>query len=859
MIYAFKTKEIAELSQVGGKAISLIEMTAAGFNVPEGFVLSVDFFSDWQENIRTTAAWQEFRNAPDKAHCDALKALATVLTLTDAQNASIEIALNELDDKTLFAVRSSSPEEDLEEASFAGQYDTILGVVPEQLEKAIAKAFASMFDTRVVEYKKLNKITLDDPRIAVIVQKQIASEVSGIAFSLNPANNCYDEAMVSASFGLGESIVAGQVTPDTFVVEKVKKQILERKVASKAFGLWLEDGGGTVERNNEDPKAPSLNDEQVLLVADLASRCEIHYGMPMDIEWAMERGRLYLLQARPITSYLPLFPELVTEPGVEKYLYVDIMGLTQGFTENLSVLGTDYWSRMLQVVKMGIMPEGRDGAVISLHGRQYLHISNMAKAMGSKQISKLFSGYDLPTRRAFESVDFDEYMPSKKTKKTKKIPMKIFKMMLAVGPASLKAVFTDHRTVRDEYIEISDIVKQSVRLDLDIRKPYTQLIDESLVGVTQLIKSAGMIMAGMTALSGMKKLFKGQDVEDLVISMGMDLDGNPTSAMGHYMFKLAGYEDVKSTSSGEEFKERIGKREYSEEFLKDFDEYMVLYGARGFKEVDIAAKRTYEDLPAFFNQLVHINIEDNRLLDVKERRKEAYDKLLAIATQEGFEKKFIKQATKYQETFGYREDPKLVIVLAADQLRRAAFVLADRFVAEGRLVNRDQIFDLTAEDINQAQKDSGYDLIKARGENLSHYVSAEQVKNWPNIIDSRGKIIRENSVSEDGDIVGDPIAPGVIEGRAKVLYSPYEKQLEPGEILVTKATEPAWTPVFVNAVGVVLEVGGPLQHGAIIAREYGIPCVSGVADVQNLINDGDLLQVDGSRGIVRILEDSAAY
>jgi pyruvate,water dikinase len=859
MIYAFNTKEETKLSQVGGKAKSLIEMTAAGFDVPEGFVLSVDFFANWMEIIRATTDWQDFLSVPDKEECDALKVRAVELKLTEEQKASIETALNELKEKTLFAVRSSSPEEDLEDTSFAGQYDSVLGVVPDQLETAIAHAFASMFDTRVVEYKKLNGIPLDNPRIAVIVQKQIASEVSGIAFSLNPANNCYDEAMVSASFGLGEAIVSGQVTPDTFVVDKVKKEILTRKVASKAFGLWLMEDGGTIERINEDPGTSSLDDEQILQVAELAAACEAHYAKPMDIEWAIEEGTLYLLQARPITTYLPLFPELLTEPGEKKNLYIDIMGLTQGFTENLSELGTDFWSEMLQVAKMGIMPEGRDGVVVSLHGRQYIHISNLAKAMGIKQVEKLFSGYDMPTRRAFKSIDFNEYMPKKKTEKTKKIPMKIFKMMLAVGPASLKSVFTDHRKVREDYVRISDSVKLEVREDLDIEKPFTQLIDESLLNVIKLIRSAGMIMAGMTALSGMKKLFKGQDVEDLVISMGMDLDGNPTSAMGHYMFKLASYEEIKNTSTGEEFAERIGKRDYTEEFLADYDEYMVLFGARGFKEIDIAAQRSYEDLPAFFNQLAHINTEDNRLLDVKERRKKAYDKLLGIAKQEGFEKKFVKLATKYQETFGYREDPKFVIVLVTDQLRRVALILADQFVVEGRLANRDQIFDLTAAEISRAQRDSGFDMMGAREENLAHYVLPTQVKNWPNIIDSRGKIIRDNSKGEDGDIVGDPIAPGKVTGRAKVLHSPYEKQLESGEILVTKATEPAWTPVFVNAAGVVLEVGGPLQHGAIIAREYGIPCVSGVADVQNLIKDGDLIEVDGSRGIVRILEDSGAY
>ncbi|WP_432664413.1 PEP/pyruvate-binding domain-containing protein [Wukongibacter baidiensis] len=853
MIYGFKTKKVPSLSQVGGKAKALIETTKAGFEVPEGFVLSVEFFDSWIQEIKSTDQWKGFLTSPTKQMCDELKRRASKLEFNEVQRKALQKEFAALSEKTVFAVRSSSPEEDLEDTSFAGQYETILGVTHGKLESAIVEAFTSMLDTRVVEYKKLNDIPLDNPRIAIIVQKQIASDVSGIAFSLNPSNNCYDEAMINASFGLGETIVSGQVTPDTYIVEKVKRQILDKKVMEKSFGLWLKDDGGTIKRVNKKPKEQALTNKQILMVAELASRCEAHYGKPMDIEWAIEDGKLYLLQSRPITTYLPLFPELITKPEEEKYLYIDIMGLTQGFTESMSVLGLDIWEKMLEIAKAGTMPTGFDGAVVAIHGRQYMHISNLLKGLGFKSVNKIFQGYDAPTRRALESVDLNDYLPTKKTDKMKKVYGSMLKMALNIGPGAIKATFSDHRKIRDEYIKISDKSKAELRLELSTCTPFDQSIRKGLSHFEKMMGSIGILIAGMTSLAKIKKLFKGQDIEDLVISLGMDLDGNPTSAMGHYMYKLACYDEIKKTKSGEEFARRIADRNYSKEFLEDYDSYMELYGSRGFKEIDIASPRTYDDPESFFNQLAHINTEKNHLQGVKERRKKAYNQLLEKAIEGGFEKKFIKYATKYQETFGFREDPKFVYVMVVDQLRRLALQIGDQFVREGRLETKEQVFDLTSAQIVNAQKNKSFDLMKSREENVKPYKLVEHIKNWPNIIDSRGKIIRPISTGEEGDIIGDPIAPGIVRGKAKVLHGPYEKPLEPGEILVTKATEPAWTPIFVNAAGVVLEVGGPLQHGAIIAREYGIPCVSGIYNAQSIIKDGDMLEVDGSSGIVRII------
>ncbi len=855
MIYLFRTSEDPSLSQVGGKAKSLIEMTQAGLKVPEGFALSVEFFTPWLKEIKSSKIWRELLKEPTKEKCDVLKKMATELKFTKEQKSELGKALKTMKKHSLFAVRSSSPEEDLEGASFAGMYETLLGVTEDKIEVSIAHAFSSMLDFRVIEYKNRNNIDLKNTCISVIVQRQIPSDVSGIGFSLNPGNNCYDEVVINASFGLGETIVSGVVTPDIYVVEKVKNKILDKKINEKIQGLWLDKKGGTVEKVNENPTAQALTDGQILEVTELIKKCEDHYELPIDTEWAYEGDTLYLLQARPITTYLPLFPEMVTKPGEEKYLYIDVMGLTQGFTDSMSVLGIDIWTKMIEIAKGGTIPVGIDGGVVAIHGRQYMHVSNLAKGLGVKTVKKMFASYDTPTKRAIESINLKKvYLPAKKTDKMKKVMGKLIKIFLKMGPSVIKAIVFDHRKLRDNYVTLSKEVQDDIRTQLSIDIPFDKSIDDALENFGRLINSIGIIFAGMNSMSKIKKLFKGEDIEDLVIALGMDLEGNPTSAMGHYMYKLACYDEVQNTRSGKEFARKIRNRKYSEAFLKDYDNYMNQYGCRGFKEIDISSPRAYEQPEAFFTQLININTDTNQLLNVKERRKKAYNQLLEKAREGGFEKKFIKYATIYQETFGYREDPKYIYVVSVAKLRDVALKLGDRFVKEGRLEFREQIFDLNSMQISKAQKDKFFDLMKVREENLAPYKLVEYVKEWPNIIDSRGKIFRQIRESEDGDIIGDPIAPGIVRGKAKVLHSPYEKPLEPGEILVTKATEPAWTPIFINAAGVVLEVGGPLQHGAIIAREYGIPCVSGVYNAQKIIKDGDLLEVDGSSGIVKIIE-----
>ena len=204
---------------------------------------------------------------------------------------------------------------------------------------------------------------------------------------------------------------------------------------------------------------------------------------------------------------------------------------------------------------------------------------------------------------------------------------------------------------------------------------------------------------------------------------------------------------------------------------------------------------------------------------------------------------------------GYRETPKHYVIQVVDLFRKRALEVADSFVRDGRLDNCSQIFDLTMADINQALADPDVDLRAIATERTALINKIKRSKYVARVLDSRGKIFfPPRKAAKDGELAGVPISSGVVQGRVKVLHSADQKQLLPGEILVTRATDPGWTPLFINAGGVVLEIGGALQHGAVVAREYGLPCVSGITQATEILEDGQLIEVDGSNGIIRLLE-----
>ncbi|MCJ8325088.1 MAG: hypothetical protein HRU29_08970 [Rhizobiales bacterium] len=853
LIYAFDTPATPALFEVGGKALSLISTTKAGLPVPAGFALSVAFFEPWTAQVKQTPQWAELLAAPTKANCDKVKQLATKMQFTDDQRITLNTNLDNLGGTSTYAVRSSSPEEDLSGTSFAGMYETFLGTTRAALETAIANAFSSMFDIRVMQYKAQHGLALQNASISVIVQVQIASDVSGVAFSLNPLNNCFDEAVIDASFGLGEAIVSGIVTPDNYIVDKVSMQILEKRVSDKAIAMHLNPDGGISEQAPTDPKAQALSQTQILELTTLIKATESHYGFPVDIEWAYENGKLHLLQARPITTYFPLHKEVMTKPGERKKLYMDIIPLSQGFGENLSILGGDVWNIVLGELKQGTIPIGQDGYVHGLHGRQYFQLHNMFKGLGKRAL-QFVSSMD----NAFEGREdkiFKEYIGQEMTPLMKQGRRAQFSIIGKLGPSMISSIFNPEKSAKKTETAAAHLIETFRTIKND--KPFDEIVDQAFVDFAKEMPNMVCFFSGLLTEWRLKRMMRGTEGEPLTSSVLMDIPSNPSSAMGHAMLALASMPEIRETPDAKTFEDRIVNKTYSPEFVAAFDEYIYKYGDRGFKEIDVASPVVMERLDEFFIQLKAFNVDDNQILNVAVRKQKSLEKMRAIARSQGKLKKFNKYVRTIELTYGHRETPKYLVVVMNGCLRKVALEIGDFFVNQGRLENSNQIFDLTIEQISKAQKDEKIALLPLVKANIKPQQIYANVKYFPSFFDSRGKIFRKQLVAGEGDLAGMAVSNGTYTGRAKVLLSPYEKQLEPGEILVTVATEPSWTPIFVNASAVVLEVGGGLQHGAIIAREYGLPCVSGLPGVTKIIKDGDLLEVDGTNGIVKIIETVA--
>jgi phosphohistidine swiveling domain-containing protein len=872
-IYPFTSTQLPGMDQVGGKALALIRMTRAGMPVPPGFVLSVNFFEAWINSLQVTPEWQAVQNndVGMLGHAaKALQSLCSALQFNNHQQEELGRTLESFQASypvKLFAVRSSSPEEDLESASFAGNYETTLGVTVEKMEAAILRSFASSFEERVFLYKKEHGFATNQPRIAVIVQQQVDADSAGVAFSLNPLNNCFDEAVINANYGLGESVVAGEADPDVFVVDKIRHEIIETRGGGKEVVITLNPRGGTARSSRTRSDQPCITPSQVLKLADMLDQVEAYYQKPVDIEWAIAQEKLYLLQARPITTYLPLPDEMVTAPGDHKRLYANSTLIEQGLQQPLSVLGTDFLGYVLNKVG-GPVAEGAiglDGVTFTAGGGYYMNIS-YAQMMGMKNAALAPGSTGDPRVTAImDSIAMEQYLGGKLPAKLKAMRGKMIFKMLPMATGVLEAY------LRPEHI----LQKYQNALPEEIRRFETfsgegQPLQAQAARLTGLLTffygdyGIPMILAAQIAQQRIQGLFKQEaaQVQDHLINLGISLPGNKTTEMGEAMYTLASSPEIGRYTTPGDFQAALERGSLSPVFTRRWEGFMAEFGMRCPAEIDPATSRPKDQPALFFEQLKNMSIGldgTHSFFDkARAKRETAYQALYEIALKKGTNK--ARALEKYYKTWltfgGFRETPKHYVITVVDLFRRQALAIAQTFVAEGRLDRPEQIFDLTIADIDRARIDLTLDLRTLAQERSAIINKMRKSKLVVRVIDSRGKIYYPpRKAAADGELSGVPISPGVVHGRVKVFHYANEKKLFPGEILVTRATDPGWTPLFINAKGIILEIGGALQHGAVVAREYGIPCVSGLDGATDKLVDGQLVEVDGSNGIVRILEE----
>ncbi|HEY9870419.1 MAG TPA: PEP/pyruvate-binding domain-containing protein [Candidatus Obscuribacterales bacterium] len=867
LVYHFPGPVEAPIAEVGGKAFGLMELCRARLPVPSGFVLTVRFFQPWIDAIKSTSAWDGFLRSSEWEHataCQALKAAAEDLTLDTEQAEALVHALKALAPGTLFAVRSSSPEEDIEGTSFAGGYETVLGVTREHMADSIKRAFASCLDHRIVVYKAQHGFDIYDPRIAVIVQAQVDSDVAGVGFSLNPVTNDFDETVLSASWGLGESVVAGQVTPDTYIVDKHTLEIKERRIGNKATAIRLLSSGGTEERREDRTDIPALSDEDAVQLTRLTTAVEKHFGKPMDIEWAIAGGAVYLLQARPITAYVPVAPELLTAPGQPRRLYLDATISAQALYKPLSPMGTSVLQTFVKY--MATRLTGRDySANIDTtlayvrYGRIYLNVSNALSMLKKDKLARALTHIDPVAAAALDQVPEGMYRARSQVSGGFKLSM--LAMYLRRLPFIVEvALFPGnaHQQIGQAREEHLKELRRLAELDMSVSELAREIFDRTANLAVPYFAPIIMLSKVIAPLR-LRHIFP-ESAHELVASLDRSLPNNVTVQMGLELNRLA--KRLPGPLSVTELEQGIESRTLPGDFLEGWSHFLDTYGHRGPGELDIASPR-YRDNPGMLLQQIAQVLDSSGVTDDAEARfqrsqaarRQAYLTLRGIARHKGWlVRKELDILYRIIENFaGYRETPKYHVVFALDVLRRRLLKEALALVKAGRLEAPEQVFDLTLDNLEDALADATLDLSSLAKANRAFSDRLAQVPELPRLFDSRGRILRPRPrPAGKGEAAGTAVSPGVATGPAKTLHSCDEKPLLKGEVLIARATDPGWTPLFVNAAAVVLEVGGMLQHGALVAREYGIPCVTGVTNATSRWDDGTVLEVDGTAGIVRI-------
>ena len=876
-VVALATLEPPVVREVGGKAASLIRLAQAGFDVPRGMVLAAGFFEPWLAEVRSSQEWQAVLAAArscDAASptmeqraeladcCARARAVAVALPLDAGQRAALSLVEDDLGAASC-AVRSSSPEEDLAGASFAGLYETVLGAEGAALEEAVRTCFCSCLDARVLLYKRKMGFEDLDPTIAVIVQELVDSEVAGVAFSLNPLTNDFDEVLVNASWGLGDALVTGEITPDTAVVDAVTGEVVEQRLGDK---------GG------DRPDEPCLDSGRISELAQTVKRIEALYAEPVDVEWALADGRLRVLQARPVTTYVPLHESLQTAPGEPRRLYMDGY-LTEGITmsEPTSPMADDAIETLIRMFVAWLVnrpPGALDCGAWGLHlgsGRMYMDMSMYLHLVGDKdeQLAKLSEEKNQLMAQVLLSSEIDRYRSATPPPHVRSLrllghlPRLLWNARRAVTtllrPALRRARFDR------EYAAAIETFDAWMARPPDHSRSVVETFREDLerAGSTVMASSYPAFLHAAVSMFRIRGLADQKSPEQVAWAdaiAGGGYEDDMIVEMGVAIYEMAMALPPAEFDDIEALEARLRARELPEAFLERWDAFVARYGCRGPLEMELANPKYGEAPSLALRQMANIRASggafdprDMRRRQIA-RREEAYRKL-----HEALPRRKARRLEKSYDTCtryaGSRELFKHHLMQVNDRLRRLLLHRADGFVAAGRLDRREQIFELRLEDVDRAGDDPDFDVRATVAERGAFARKARsRVRHFPMCIDSRGRILRPPPVYQDGALVGGALSPGVARGPVRVLNDPFEKTVRPGDILVAVTTDPGWTPLFLNAAGIILEIGGALQHGALIAREYGKPCVTGIQDVTTRFVDDQIVEVDGNAGVVRFVD-----
>ena len=861
----FQEIDMTQVAVVGGKGAHLGELgRIESIRVPAGFCVTTDAYRRIMEEAPSIDDRLDRLSQLNPDDRDAIRTLSAEIRRTlegigmpDDLAAAITGALARLDERAAYAVRSSATMEDSPTASFAGQHDSYLNVVgPPAILEHVSRCWASLFTERAVIYRLRNGFDHRKVHMAVVVQQMVFPHAAGVLFTADPVTSNRQLASVEASFGLGEAVVSGLVNADVYKVRS--GEIVAKAVATKESAIQASPAGGTLTRPIEpaQQEQPALTDDQVVQLAQLGRRIEAHFGRPQDIEWALVDDGFRIVQSRPITTLFPI-PE--TGDGAN-HVYISV-GHQQMMTDPMKPLGLSMW----QLIALRPMYDAG--------GRLFVDVTmGLASPASRAGILEVSGKSDPLVRDALETIlDRGDFVPSVPDEGPGAAPT-------GVAPAAIE---TDLAIVT----ELIDSNRASVAaLQRDIRsKSGSKLFDfiladiEEQKGVVLGPRSGQAVMAGMEAtwwLNDHLEAWLGE--KNAADTLTQSVPHNVTSEMGLALLDVADairpYPEVVAFLEhvdDDDFLDKLATLEGGREAQDAIRAYLAEYGMRCVGEIDITRPRWSERPTALVPLILgHVkNFEpgarerrfEQGRREAAEKEQELLERLRALPDGEEKAAEAKRMIDRVRTFIGYREYPKYGIVSRYFAYKQALMEEAERLVQAGVLRDKEDAFYLTFHELREVVRTNQVDdqLIRQRKDEFMSY----QTLTPPRVLTSDGEMVAGEYQSDGlpaGALVGLPVSAGTVEGRARVIRDMGEAGLEPGDILVTTHTDPSWSPLFVAIAGLVTEVGGLMTHGAVIAREYGLPAVVGVEHATRLIRDGQQIRVNGTDGYLEILANCDA-
>jgi pyruvate,water dikinase len=859
-VVGFREVDGTQVSLVGGKGAQLGELSRVdGIRVPDGFCVTTEAFRRVVAHAPAIDGLLDELSRVGADDRDAIRTLSAEirrtiegLPMAEEVAAATRSALARLGQHAGYAVRSSATAEDLPTVSFAGQHDTYLNALSAvSVLQQVSRCWASLFTERGVSYRARNGIDHRTVDMAVVVQHLVAAEAAGVLFTADPVTSNRKVASVEAGVGLGERIVSGLVNADIYKVRD--REVVATSIATKEVAILASPEGGTREQaiDRERQDQPALTGAQVVRLVDIGRRIEAHAGCPQDIEWCLVDDDFQIVQSRPITT---LFPIPAADDG-ENHVYVSV-GHGQMMTDAMKPLGLSVW----QLTTRRPMHEAGCRLFVDVTGE-------LASPATSAGLLELMGRSDPLIGDALQTIlDRGDFV------RTRLEPGPV--APAAGGPPA--AVETDPVIV-EELIERNQASVTALRRDIRT-KTGSSLFDFILADLRELQRllfdprSHQVVMAGMEAawwLNDQLRAWLGErNVADILTR---SVPHNITAEMGLELLDVADVIRPRAEVVAllhdvvdDGILDRLAKVDGGLESAQAIRGFLDRYGMRCVGEIDITRPRWSERpsalVPAILGNVGNVEPGAGERRFERGRReaarteRELLERLRALPEGDQKADETKRMIDRVRTFAGYREYPKYGMVSRYLVYKQALLQEAARLVQAGVLRDDEDIFFLTFDELHEVVRANAVDdeLIRRRKDAFASC----QALTPPRVLTSDGEVVTGAYRRDDvpaGVLVGLPVSAGTVEGRARVVSDMAQAELGPGDVLVTAYTDPSWTPVFLTITGLVTEVGGLMTHGAVIAREYGLPAVVGVQDATRLIRDGQRIRVHGTDGYVELL------